>query len=261
MTHACSLTCKPENVLKLFRKWNNIWSGRGGVGRKGNCLLKLGRVLSLWFPPWLVSIFLPVLCLDSGFPLTLFCSNFNSETIGKLEAGRVPLVEKLVHLITFPYCVYLNRKGCQWSVNDRQGEWEIPADGGGLYCVSCLKRLDILSWSCKIGSSPPWAPWLLAVLHPLWKTTGGQLTHSHSLQVPTYFHCYLLHDGISNPPPQCPGYQTYCTHLSHGSPHGTVTLFLCLSPPTSLKASWERAHDILVLVSLGLAWLQCTAVT
>lgn len=30
MTHACSLTCKPENVLKLFSILNNSWAGGGG---------------------------------------------------------------------------------------------------------------------------------------------------------------------------------------------------------------------------------------
>lgn len=65
------------------------------------------------------------------------------------------MAEKLVNLITLSYWIYLNGKGCQWSVNDRQGECEVDANDWGLNRVSCLEAYDILSWSFKTGSSPP----------------------------------------------------------------------------------------------------------
>ena len=73
--------------------------------------------------------------------------------MGQLEPGRAPLAEKLVSHITLSYCIYLNGKGCQWSVNDRHGEGEEAASGWGLNCVSCLQGHVILPWSCKAGSS------------------------------------------------------------------------------------------------------------
>lgn len=154
MTPVCLLMFKPENVLKLFNKVISRWAGRGGGGEEMLWSAQTAE-FSLCH-----SSTLPDLCpssillfsLDSRSPLTL---TFKAKTTGKLEPGCAPLAEKLVNLITLSYCIYLNGKGCQWSVNDRQGECEEAASVWGLNCVSCLKRPDILSWGWKPGSSPP----------------------------------------------------------------------------------------------------------
>lgn len=65
------------------------------------------------------------------------------------------MAEKLVNLITLSYCIYLNGKGCQWSVNDRQGECEVDANDWGLNCVSCLEGYDILSEALRLGHLHP----------------------------------------------------------------------------------------------------------